>query len=456
MLAKLRKPNLSPRYNRSCAMELCVFCGLIAAFLIQFFVNGVSISVDSERFVLFSTITSPLYPWVLAAFRAVFGEANYFFYVVLFQNVFLAVASYSLVTFLKKVFRLNNGMYILLSIAVFSTFMVQKFFTSNKMVTSNAILSEGIAIPLYFLYMIFMLRSAVYREKKAYIRAVFCTFLLVITRGQLYWTVLATALVGFRVFVPDEKQRGLRRLGVRLMPVFLAAVVGMSAMMAECTNTLIHGGIFRTSTAGRDAILATAFFCSDPQDAELFDEGSVERVIFDDIQGYIDEERAALRYHEGDIFSWYRFFSSVYDPLKTKIVFSINEHAEKPVGIWSPLTRGLVAANWMGILGQAARNFYVGLMRSVAVFHRYINGFVLLFYAYCIGYIYLFRKRQELAAVRVMLGTALLCTLLNALFVSFGVFALSRYMFYNLPVLYMLALVSLNKGYLSVRKGKCF
>lgn len=433
---------------------MCVLGGLIAAFLTQFFVNGVSVSVDSERFVLFSTITSPLYPWVLAAFRAVFGGANYFFCVALFQNVFLAVASYNLVTFFKKVFKLNNGMYILLSVIIFSTFMVQRFFTSSEMVTSNAILSEGIAIPLYFLYMLFMLRSAVYREKKAYFRAVFFTFLLVITRGQLYWTVLATALVGFRVFVPGEELRGLRRLRVRLMPVFLAAAVGMGALLTECTNTLIHGGIFRTGTAGRDVVLATAFFCSDPQDAELFDEGSLERIIFDDVQGYIDEHRAALRYHEGDIFSWYSFFSSTYDPLKTQIVFSINEHAEEPVGIWSPLTRGLVAANWRDILGQAVRNFYVGLMRSVAVFHRYINGFVLLFYAYCIGYIFLFRKRQELAAARVMLGTALLCTLLNALFVSFGVFALSRYMFYNLPVLYMLALVSLNKGYLSIRRDR--
>lgn len=427
---------------------------MIAAFVTQFLVNGISLSVDSERFVLFSTITSPLYPWVLAAFRAVFGEANYFFYVALFQNIFIAVASYSLVTFLRKAFRLNDSMYVLLAAVVFSTFLVQKFFTSNGLVTSNAILSEGISIPLYFLYMLCLLRSAIYCEKRAYFFAVLFTFLMVITRGQLYWTVLATALIGFRVFVPDEKQQGLRRWIVCLMPVVLAVVVGVGALLAECANTFIQGGIFRPVTAGRDVVLATAFFCSEPQDAERFEEGSIERIIFDDVQAYIEENQAALRYHEGDIFSWYNFFSSVYDPLKTQIVLSINTHAEEPIGIWSPLTRGLVVANWRDILGQAMRNFYVGLMRSVAVFHRYINGTVILFYVYCIGYILLFRKKQELAPVCTALGTALLCTLLNALFVSFGVFALSRYMFYNLPILYMLALISLYRGYLSIGKNK--
>ena len=435
-------------------LEIWVFVGLVAGFVVQFLINGVSLSVDSERFVLFSTIASPLYPWILAAFRAVFGEGRYFFFVALFQNVFAAFSCFCLVTFLKKEFRLNNAMYILLAATVYATFLIQKFFTSSGLVVINAILTEGIAIPLYFLYTLHMLRSAIYREKRAYLLAVLFSFLMVITRGQLYWTVAATALMGFRVFVPEENQQGMRRLAVRLAPVLLAVAVGVAAMLAECTNTLIQGGIFRPVTAGRDVVLTTAFFCSDPQDGERFEEGSIERIIFDDVYVYIEENQASLNHHEGDIFSWYDFFSNAYDPLKDQVILSINTYAQEPVGIWSPLTRGLVADNWPDILGQAVRNFYVGLMRSVAVFHRYINGLAILFYVYCIGYIFLFRKNQALASVCTALGTVLFCTLLNALFVAFGVFALSRYMFYNLPVLYTLALISLYRGYLLIRKSK--
>ena len=59
------------------------------------------------------------------------------------------------------------------------------------------------------------------------------------------------------------------------------------------------------------------------------------------------------------------------------------------------------------------------------------------FYACCLVGILICRKLRILESERRFLLSVLVMTFLNCFFVSFGVYAINRYMFYNLPLLYI-------------------
>ena len=112
----------------------------------------------------------------------------------------------------------------------------------------------------------------------------------------------------------------------------------------------------------------------------------------------------------------------------------------------------LVLANPGAYLLHCAQNGLVGLIRTVAILRPGINILAGLFYLYLLGCLLISHKKETLKNERLLTCLGLLCALLNALVMAPGVFALSRYMFYNLPIMYFAAILFLRGLVMEWRK----
>ena len=116
------------------------------------------------------------------------------------------------------------------------------------------------------------------------------------------------------------------------------------------------------------------------------------------------------------------------------------------------MTVTLVRDNLGVFLLHCAQNALVGLIRTVAILRPGINLYACAFYVFLAICLLISRKNENLKSIRQMTCLGLLCVLLNALVMGPGVFALSRYMFYNLPIMYYTAILFLRALFLEWRK----
>ena len=94
------------------------------------------------------------------------------------------------------------------------------------------------------------------------------------------------------------------------------------------------------------------------------------------------------------------------------------------------------------------------MIRTVAILKPGINLMVGVFFAYLMICLLLSRKNEHLQNERRLTCLGLLCAALNALIMAPGVFALSRYMIYNMPIMYLAAILFLRGLILQWCKNK--
>jgi len=168
---------------------------LLAAIYISFyFWIGVIIVGDTHAYVTGSVRVSPLYPLLLGLFRAVFTEAYYFTAVVIFQELLLAWAIFSLTEFLDVRFSLGFVWKTLAAgLLVFLMYLLW-LITAGRQTECffcNAIMTEGIAYPLYLLCFKYVFAAVDARRPKYLLTAAALSFLLTNTRSTAVFAARA-------------------------------------------------------------------------------------------------------------------------------------------------------------------------------------------------------------------------------------------------------------------------
>lgn len=429
--------------NRDKKKALCLFAGLLAFFLGLLAVGGVGVYNDSEQYITMHIHREPLYPLYLAAFRAVFGE-GYLTAAMAGQGILTAVGITALTEYLTKRFGLRLWEELLLVALQLLPHLITRYVSALHIFLENSVMSEGLCIPLFTIFVYFLLRMLFEGKGCDAVAALFFAYLLSMTRGQMMTTILLWALLlGIRILL-NKKYRALFMCVSAVILVFLLRDLTVHVYNYGVT------GYFMGNTYGQVNTLTNVIYACDEEDREVFAEGDLEQAFFDSFYRKSMEQRLNYVYAGDSFDERAAYLEENHDILKFRILeaelsayyFGLGEvdyyeQSSMSDEMAGKMIKKLLPAcfgQWMYDYILLCRN---GFVRSIAVVHPLINFAALFLYLLAAGLLLrqMIVKRRLQAAV--VMGTALLFIAANVCATSMTIMCLSRYMIYGFSLFYI-------------------
>lgn len=427
------------------------------------FYDGAVICVDSPGYITMRLSREPFYPLLLAFFRKLFSEFPNDFYltaVAFFQSILMAVATWSLVDYIRKELRLPKTVAFLTLMMPLAVSFLCRFAAKRESMYSNSILTEGIAIALYLIFFRYLLEYCLHQSKKSLLVSSILVFIMISTRKQMYVTL---ALLILCIFIVNIVRRKTFR-GIVILLICTAGIVGSAILLDMGYNYALRGNAVRHTNDNR-FITTMAFYTSERSDASYIADEEV-RDIFLKVYDVCDEN-GYLKHSAGE--GWFNrvtHFGDYYDciqidtmgPIITQYVQDNYEGGEVEQGkkvdeIMSTINRSVMPHNAMNILGSFFDNVLSGLITTVAkrnIFLNWYSFFIYIIYILLLVWNIRIRGHEKTA---VLAGLTLLAIAGNVTLVSLVIFCQTRYTIYNMGLFYiclviMLYNVSRHEGWL--------
>ena len=155
--------------------------------------DGAVWCADTASYVEMHSSREPLYPMYLAMLRTLF-DANivyrdlplYLFVAALGQSVLAGIAAWSISRYLTKVLSLPRFMGYIIIIMPIATSLLCRFAAKRSSMYSNSILTEGIVISLFLIFIRFCTEYVFENTRKSYIWCIILCIIGISTRKQMY------------------------------------------------------------------------------------------------------------------------------------------------------------------------------------------------------------------------------------------------------------------------------
>ncbi len=429
--------------SRDKKRALCLFAGLLAFFLGLLAVSGVGVYNDSEQYIMMHIHREPLYPLYLAAFRAVFGE-GYLVWAMAGQGILTALGITALAEYVTRHFGLRLWEELLIVALQLLPHLITRYVSALHIFLENSVMSEALCIPLFTIFIYFVLRMLFEGKWRDTVLALLFAYLLSMTRGQMMTTILLWALLlGIRLLL-NKKYRALFICASTVVFVFLLRDLTVHVYNYGVT------GYFMGNTYGQVNTLTNVMYACDEGDREVFEEGAPEQVFFDDFYGKAMEQKLNYVYAGDGFDERATYLEENHDILKFQILeaelsayyFGLGEVDYYEQSSMSDEMAGKMIKKLLpACFGQWLYDYILlcrnGFVRSIAVVHPLINFAALFLYVLAAGLLLwqVFVKRRFQAAV--VMGTALLFIVANVCATSITIMCLSRYMIYGFSLFYM-------------------
>ncbi len=426
------------------------------------FIFGPVLGADSRGYINMIAAREPLYPLILAFFRLIFPEGIYLNAVVLFQNILQAFAVCFCVEFFKKRFELNEAVTVLMYIIHFGVAVMCQFISERAAVYSNMIMTEGITMSLWIIFITLLIKAVLDDSKMAYVFVMVVLTLMMAARKQMAvgYIVTMAAVVLCRIG-RDNIKKYLTRA------VLVAAGLGLSVLLVfgimGVYNFALRGK-FAKNTRDMNLVLTTTLYVADREDAKLIGD-DVARKLFSETMSILDKNGSNISYAGSGWESLAEHYEYHYDLITidtTKDLFEeyarnegysdemeIQAEADRLSGV---IVRSLVVDNLGKYVKIYISSVLTGLVNTVAHKSTLLNIYAFVVYVTAIVMIVLCYFKKEL---RDTSDTALIVT--GAILVNVGVtaaliFCQSRYMIYNMALFYMVLLLMFVKMFFGKRK----
>ncbi len=452
-------------------------CIIGAFFCFLFLYYGVGEYPDSVTYMTYHSDREPLYPLFLMACRALFGSERYLRAAVFLQNAAAFFATWYLYRFLVRQFALCLPLRAAALLILLVPHLLTGVFASSGIILTNAILSEGLTVPLYPLFVTLLL-EAFYRQRsmRYWAGAYAMALLLSLARGQLMplllvWAVAAAAAAGRRA-VKERKSGGAHGWRRCLLTVFLCALAAVSGFaLRRAAIAGYHAamsGSAGAGTGGNVTLLTNVLYSADARAIEEAGRtlGEEDRALLDGIyeamksagltagaagEGFLEK----ILHHEDS-----------HDKIKFDVLYeALRENAADSAGGGSFSLRAemdetagrLMRAVLPHSIGAWLKTyFYVaagGFIRTVSLLSPLFSVYALMIYVVAVALMWYLFKRGTDSGAAWMMAAVLLMTAANVCATSLTIMCLSRYMIYNMQIFY-LALAACVQELLRVAAGK--
>lgn len=416
--------------------------------LFGFFFFGFEVKEYSDSFQLLNQFPTrdPGYGLLLKLCRDVFTQAFFLKALGFIQNGLAVVSIWFLGRYIVKAFRFPDFFKLIVAGLLTLPHIMTPFASSTHLILTNAVLTEGVSISLFYLWIILMLRLLYEKSIWNDAGALLMALLLSLIRGQLMVCLLVWLLaMGIRLIA----QR--RAVWVLMAAAALAAVFALRTGIVRGYND--HFWQMNTDTfAGKAMMVANVLYVAQPEDAEKLETPYLKELCRE-ILTAMEADGITFADAEGNILDKAMFHNDVHD----KINF---EYFEPVVRAWLKDTEGLdemnylylmyrvdeVAAEMMKellpqVLGDYVQNYLLvaglGFLRSIAVEWVWLIPYAAGMYLLGLGgssYL-LIRKKGSRAAWFMLLMLLLIGG--NVLATALMLQCISRYMIYNFPLFYI-------------------
>lgn len=437
-----------------------IFIGLFVFFQVLFAVYGLGIYDDSDQYIIMHIHREPLYPLFLALFRWCLGEERGLTAAAIAQNALTAVSIFTLAEYLACKFSLKLTGELVLTGLLVLPHLATRYASALGIFLENSIMSEALCIPLFQFFILFLLKM-LYEAKLRYsMFGLLFAFLLSLTRSQMFVTLVIWVLGAIFILFIHKKYKQL------ILPVcILLCVIGFRQLFVHTYNYFVTGN-FIGNTYGTVNTLTNVIYACDPEDREVFEEGSPEQAFFDGFYAEASELNANYRYAAGTINDRTEHMENCHDTLKFQVIEAgFSAYYQTIEGGDSYYKRNTMADETAGAMlgrllpacfGQWLYDYLLlcryGFIRSIVVTGRLFNWIALGIYLTAAGlFVYMCRKDWKNSAVWLM-GVALLFIAGNVCAVALTIMCLSRYMIYGFSLFYI-ALFLLGREFISeIRK----
>jgi hypothetical protein len=435
---------------------------LLAVFLSFYFLFGVVYANDSNSYLTYSMRVGPFYPLIIQFFDFLFPFNIYLNALVLSQELLAAYAIFSLMTFIRDRFSIRTLFWYLLCIGFAGTYFLRYALVGEEALYSNTILSEAITYPVYFLFVKYAFAAWDRNSYRYFTTAFLLALILACTRGQLIFLILVLAVLFFilQSHTPAQEKRAL---WLRMIVCTLCYTLGVT--LIPLGYNYIRSGEFSQPTIGNEVIIGAVLYNSDKEDAALFPAGSEEREIVYDTLTLCEDAQLTYKSAPHGLYNAFSHYQDSHDPVKGKLREVLSKHFETEstdsnaealmlVKFSKSVLPTLLKDNFFQYMQTSAINGLGGMIRTNSILNPYgIAWSIFVYLIFLIGYI-ISAKSTDLKRERRFMAFVFLCSVTNAVFCSFGVHELSRYVYYNFGFIYLaIALAFIGRVNL-IRRGK--
>lgn len=426
-----------------------IFMLLISLAFYLFFAlyDGAVICVDSPSYIEMNISREPAYPLFLALFRSIFsgfGSDLYLNVVIYIQSLLAAIAAWSFASYISKEFKTNKLFSMLILFIPLFVSLLCRFVAQRGSMYSNDILTEGIAIPCYFLFFRFIIEFILRKNRKSFLFAWCLTFLLISTRKQMLITLFLLIISILILFF--KKKSYLKGLALSLL---CTVSILLSTTLFDLGYNYALRVELTTHSSDTRFITTMAFYTADRDDFQYIEDKEIQNLFLEiyDIcaqNGYLKNSapKGWLNRvsHFGDNYDciqidtmWPLICQFAAVSYSDDIV-SMNEHADQ---IMNTINRSVIPHNLTKIFGTFMDNVLSGLITTVAQRNSILiwySLFIYIFYiALLIGHILITQNIK----VILFASLTLVSIGLNVGLVSMVIFCQTRYTIYNMALFYI-------------------
>ena len=413
--------------------------------------DGAIICVDSPSYINMDSSREPLYPMLLLLFRNLLGESNYLFWIAVFQSILAALAAYTLVNYLRKTIDISKLCTLCLAAMPFAVSILCRFVAKRGSMYSNSILTEGVTISLYMIFLRFILEYYFTQSKKSFWWCIILILVQISVRKQM---LISLALFVTLILVLCLKKKTVLR-GMWVIIGCTLFILGMNKIIDIGYNYVVHGEVL-THTGDIRFVSTIAFYTSERQHGANIKNEEIRGLFYEiydacDANGYLKHsagegwlERVS---HFGDYYDCIQI-DTMWPMINTYVVdkygydgVAISEKADEIMGT---ISQAIIPKNIDDVIGVFFDNFISGLITTVAQRNRILTWYSLVIYIVYILLLITNLRNNKDSKVNAIAVITLLSIVYNVGLVSVVIFCQTRYTVYNMAMFYVSLILLLH------------
>lgn len=436
------------------------------------FYDGPILYPDSDGYLQMSFSREPIYPLLLAFFRFL-SPAFYLHLTVIFQSLLMAFSGWALADYLSWKFKLNLLFSAFLYLLPPGVSLLCRFAAGRRAMYTNSILTEGIAIPLYLLFILFLYRylTEENRHGRSLLFTCLTCFLLISTRKQMMFVIpllflgllfspISTYFSGQAETREAHGKTTVLSIFVKsfLYALFISLALLFSNKLLDSSYNYVLRGQFTGHSSSNRFLTTMLFYNSQETDAEYIRDRDIRELFLSiyhicDMNGYLgshaDRGWLAEVNHFGDHYDhiqidtmWPMILDHARTTMDTQDTALLDLETDR---INSEIIRALLPHQLFRILRTLINSFLAGLVSTMAqvkpIFLLYSILAYLLYLFLWVRLSLIYRKAPQKSKSHyhaLIFGViTALGIIINVAVVSCLIFCQTRYTIYNMPLFYM-------------------
>lgn len=428
----------------------------IVFYLFFAFYDGAVICADSPSYINMTLTCEFLYPALLAIFRNLFGE-QYLLYIVILQSLVSAYAAWKIAVYIRTKFLLGYFSSTVIFLVPVFVSLLNRFAAKRGSMYSNSILTEGLAIPLFLLFICYLYDYMVENKSQSLVVAGILSGVLIALRKQMYVTLILLFVVYLFTKVVSKEKEQRKWVGHTIKAIVLCVSILLTVSLLDHTFNYIVRGRFVGHSSDSRFILTMVFYTAEEEYVEELPE-NLQPLFLDiyeecDEQGYLMNSAGEGWYnnvsHFGDNYDFIQI-DTMWPTIRRFVEENYTEDSTERELITDEITNEMIVSllpkTAPQIFKVLCNNFFSGLITTVAQRNRILIYYSIVAY---LGYALLltvyWKKVKRMDNTVKLCVLTLLSIIINVGLVSAVIFCQTRYTIYNMPLFYCSLWVMLCK-----------